>query len=112
MLIIEDQNGFTYYVGENAKDNWNLLQTVKKLPNGLNWIWFHLDNFSSAYVILCSTMKDAPKNAVTRGAELCKEYGKYKNIARVSVIYTEVKNVKRTEKVGQVTTSKTQKIIV
>jgi predicted ribosome quality control (RQC) complex YloA/Tae2 family protein len=112
MLIIEDQNGFTYYIGENAKDNWNLLQNVKKELNGLNWIWFHLDNFSSAYVVLCATKKESTKQSIIRGAQLCKEHGKYRDVPKISVIYTEVKNVKRAEKVGQVTTCKTVKIVV
>jgi predicted ribosome quality control (RQC) complex YloA/Tae2 family protein len=112
MLIVEDQNGFKYYIGENAKDNWDVLQNAKKDPNGLNWIWFHLDHFSSAYVILCCTKKESTKQAIIRGAQLCKEHGKYRDVPKLSVIYTDVKNVKRAEKVGQVTTSKTTKIVV
>ena len=110
--IVED--GFVYWIGENAKDNWDILRTAKK--QNMQWLWFHLDKMSSAYVILCATKKELKKRRalsnIKKAAALCKEHGKYKELPSVGVIYTEVGNVKKGEKIGQVTTKKTTRVVV
>ena len=39
-----------YYVGQTAKENWDLLDKAKS--ENQNFIWFHLNSFSSPYVIM------------------------------------------------------------
>ena len=55
-IIVDD---ITYYIGENAKDNWDVLHTTKK--QNMNWLWFHLDKLSSPYVVLSLTKNDIKK---------------------------------------------------
>jgi len=112
--IIDD--GIVYWVGQSASDNWDILEKAKRSDGGSLWLWFHLDNLSSAYVIVCASRselkaKGTLKQVIHRAANLCKENGKYSDIPKVGVIYTELKNVKKGSKVGQVITSKTERII-
>lgn len=116
MKIETDENGIVYWIGENANDNWGILVNAKKETNGSLWLWFHLDNLSSAYVIICATRKELKdqgllKTAVAKAANLCKLNGKYRDVPKVAVIYTELKNVKKGDKVGQVIVSKTDRIV-
>jgi len=114
--IVED--GTVYWIGENAADNWDTLVLAKKQKSGSLWLWFHLDNMSSAYVIVCKTrqeLKDTQKlkQTVSRAADLCKSNGKYRDLPKASVIYTELKNIKKGTNVGQVIVSgKTDKVVV
>lgn len=97
-------------IGQNAEDNWKILKEAKQ-----NYIWFHLDNLSSPYVILQELIKDSTKDQIYEAALACKENSKYKNIPQVTVIYTEVKNIKKGSKVGQAiikSNKKCKKIIV
>lgn len=95
----------TFQVGNNAKDNWDLLAASHQ-----DWWWFHLDKFPSCYVIICDDLEKNKDANVLRNyaAELCKEHSKYK--FKVSVIYTQVKNVQRGTKVGEAIVKKTKKI--
>lgn len=110
MLEVLAENGITYYIGKNSQDNWDLLSRVKT-QNG-NWLWFHLDGLSSAYVVACVTREFATKQVINHGGFLCKEHGKYKNLANIGVIYTEVKNVRRGVIVGQAITTKTTRFVI
>ena len=93
-----------YQVGESAKDNWDILD--KAAPNE---IWFHLDSFSSPYVIMKineSKIKKQSnyKNYIKYGSQLCKDNSKYYAQKFIKVCYTQIKNVKKTNIVGEVTT--------
>ena len=97
-------------VGHNASNNWEILSKAKQ-----NHIWFHLDNFSSPYVILQKTLKECTKNEIKNAATTCKKNSKYKNLPNVSVIYCEIKNVKKGSTVGQAiikSNKKCKKIVV
>jgi len=97
-------NEVTYWIGENAQDNWNIIDQSKQ-----NYLWFHLDKLPSAHVILCSSyaelkqkykngeLKSSPKNYINQAANYCKENSKY-----YTVIYTEIKNVSKGDTVGSV----------
>tara|TARA_B110000208_G_scaffold191711_2_gene259722 strand:- start:3157 stop:3312 length:156 start_codon:yes stop_codon:yes gene_type:complete len=43
-IIYDDKE---YYIGENAKDNWDILSNAEQTD-----IWFHLNTLTSPYVIL------------------------------------------------------------
>lgn len=91
MKLVE-YHGFEFQIGENANDNWDILKKSKQ-----NWIWFHLDNFPSPYVILTEPIKSLKKNSnfrdlINHGCLLCKENSKYSN-QKVKVIWTTCKNV-------------------
>jgi predicted ribosome quality control (RQC) complex YloA/Tae2 family protein len=98
-------------IGQNAKDNWKLLDKSESTD-----IWFHLDNYSSPYVILLmsknETISDIPNEVIKYCGLLCKENSKYKNLNNLSVIYTEIKNLTKGKEIGSVITKKTKKIII
>lgn len=109
------ENEIKYLVGENAQDNWNLLVSAKK--QNLNWLWFHLDNLASPYVVVCATLNklkavQSSKICIQRAGELCKEYSKFSKLGNVGVIYTELKHVRKGETVGQAITQKTQRFTI
>jgi len=88
-------NDITYIIGENAKDNWDILDNAKQ-----NDIWFHLDKFTSSYIIMKST--DTSKINIIYGAILCKENSKYKNFKNLKITYCSVKQLKKTKVIGEV----------
>lgn len=98
-----EYEGVNFIIGENAQDNWNLLSSSKQ-----QWIWFHLDKFSSPYVILTESLKDLKNNTyekswreyIVKAGLLCKENSKHKN-NKVKIIYTNVKNVSKGTSVGE-----------
>jgi predicted ribosome quality control (RQC) complex YloA/Tae2 family protein len=89
------EDNIIIHVGENAKDNWKLLDESNQ-----NFIWFHLKNLTSPYVII--NHSDPPKNVVNYAAALCKSHSKYNQIKKVNVIYTQVKNLRKADKEGSV----------
>ena len=98
-------------VGKNKNENWNILDNASE-----NDIWFHINNLPSCHVILHipdKNIKDKIDNRVIKYvAEICKENSKYKNFKKIIIIYTKVKNVKKTKEIGCVITKLTKKIIV
>ena len=107
-----DEDIFDISIGTSAKENWDILSTALQ-----NDLWFHLGgNLSSPHIILHipENMKarKIPKQAINKCAILCKMHSKYKDINRVSVIYTETKNVSKAGKIGSVFTKKITSIVV
>ena len=95
-------NNIKYYVGQSAKENWELLNKADQ-----TYIWFHLNSFSSPYVIMCSSINNLEElikvledvSSINQflfyGAKLCKENSKYKNLKDIKVMYTDIKNVSK-----------------
>jgi len=106
--IKDNMNDFIITIGKNAIDNMNILDKADK-----NDLWFHVENSSSSHVIIhsCNNI-NIPKNLIYRAAILCKKHSKLSKMKNISVIYTEVMNVTKMEKIGSVTTIKTKRIIV
>lgn len=103
-------NVYTIRVGENAKDNWDILRDADNLD-----IWFHVDKFSSSHVILKTNsipLKKIHKSVINYCANLCKEGSKYKNLKKLSIIYTEIRNVtiNKGGSMGSVFSRRTQQI--
>ena len=104
MREIEYQN-YIFYIGHNAKENWELLDKLSKINN--EYIWFHLNSFPSPYVIVNTTLTDLSKNSdknelLLFGSQLCKDYSKYKFLSNLKIIYTSLKKLKKTDKTGEV----------
>ena len=113
MREIEYQN-YIFYIGENAKENWELLDKFSKIND--EYIWFHLNSFPSPYVIVNTTINDLSKNnnvneVLSFGSQLCKEYSKYKFLSNLKIIYTSLKKLKKTNKIGEVIISGKKNII-
>ena len=108
-------NNIKYYVGQNARENWQILDTAMSINN--NYIWFHLNSFASPYVIMYATLDDLVGTDISicqylqYGAELCKANSKYKFMKDIKIMYVSIKKLTKTEKVGEVDVSGKSKII-
>ena len=91
MKIVEDK----YMLGENARDNWDMLSQSKP-----EHYFFHLSSFPSAYVILVCEGEPSQKE-ILRGAQICKENTKYRNLKNLKVDYCPRSNVCRGEVTGE-----------
>jgi predicted ribosome quality control (RQC) complex YloA/Tae2 family protein len=105
-----------YWVGQHAQDNWDMLDKAEQ-----NDIWFHLDNCPSSHVILKISNLDKKSKKVSKQtlihcAQQCKLHSKFSEISsnkhKIKVIYTEVKNVSKADKVGSVYTKKTDSLLI
>jgi predicted ribosome quality control (RQC) complex YloA/Tae2 family protein len=100
-----------YHIGENADENEDIIDAAKA-----DDIWFHGQGFSSCHVILEMTGlnldKKQRRQIITQGALLCKQYCKYSYMSDLAIIYTEVKNVQKTNIRGTVVTDKVKVRIV
>ena len=104
-----------YYIGRNAKDNFNVIDMGE--PHDL---WFHANNLSSCHVVACPCLhvdrKLTPmetRKIIYHGALLCKQNTqKLISISNVPIIYTELRNVRKTKTLGCVMTENTKTIII
>ena len=94
-----DSKNYTIYIGKNKNDNFEIIDNSIDTD-----LWFHVNNEPSCHVILKNTNKirDIPIQVIKRCAYLCKINSKAKTQKKCSVIYTQIKNVIKTEHVGQV----------
>ena len=108
-------NNIKFYVGQSAKENWDLLDTSLAIDK--SYIWFHLDKFSSPYVIMYSSIKNleelnlAPQLLLYYGATLCKEHSKYNYLKDLKILYMPIKNLSKGDTVGEVNIKGKGKII-
>jgi predicted ribosome quality control (RQC) complex YloA/Tae2 family protein len=104
---IHDKTIYTIRVGGSAEENWNLIDRSKQ-----NDIWFHVDGMPSCHVVLEMPDKNKPPNrsVIKYCAILCKNGSKSKDMNKVSIIYTKIKNVKKSDVTGSVTTKNTKVI--
>ena len=97
-------NDIKYVIGQNAKENYNILDQAYKI--NCDYIWFHLNSFPSCFVIMYSTLYELKPNNINDylnyGAYLCKQNTKYRNIPNLKICYTLVSNLIKGEKVGSV----------
>ena len=104
---------YIFYRGENAKDNFDLLDKFNDYPD---YLWFHLNSFPSPYVIVNITkfelLNNNDKDLLLKYAcDLCKDNSKYKNLKNLKIIWTPIKNLKKTENIGEVIISGKKNII-
>lgn len=120
-MKIETYNNISYYIGKNAQENWELLDKFKK--ENENYVWFHLNSFPSGYVIMKITMEELNENLgniskseleqyLIQGALFCKENSKYRNYTNLKIVYTTLKKLTKTDKVGEVIISGKKNIIL
>lgn len=98
----------TIYLGQSAEENWKLIDQSNQ-----NDLWFHLADHPSSHVVINIPEKTKiSNNTIKYAAVLCKEHSKLSNLKKVTVIYTNIKNVSKADKPGSVYTKKITKIIV
>lgn len=95
---------YTIFIGRSAKGN----EQIIKMSHPES-IWFHLNNISSAHIILESSGDDIPKRYINQVAQKLFEY-KTNLPKNINVIYTKVKNVKLTNTLGTVIPTNTKLI--
>lgn len=109
--------GVKFIVGKNAQENWDILDTYKKIDD--KYVWFHLNSFPSCYVIMCSTLDDIMNKPednnvnvyLNYGAYLCKDNSKYSGFNNLKIIYTTLDKLTKTNKIGEVHVTGKPKII-
>jgi predicted ribosome quality control (RQC) complex YloA/Tae2 family protein len=99
-----------FKIGGNAQENFDMIDTAS--PDDL---WFHVDNLPSEHVVASIPIdkkidKKQLGKIVTQGALLCKQFSKYASTKNLPIVYTRIKDVEKTEKIGCVLTQN-QKII-
>lgn len=104
-----DECTFRIRTGQSDKENWELIDDSEQ-----NDIWFHVEGHPSCHVVLSvGDYKKKPHQTVIKHcAALCKDGSKLKYNRKVTIIYTQIKNVKKAGKPGSVTTTSTQTIKV
>ena len=113
-MKLEIFNEVTYCIGKNAQENWDILDQLKK--ENENYVWFHLNSFSSCYVIMKCSLEELnelneKEQYLIQGAKLCKENSKYRGYTNLKVIYTTLKKLTKTDKVGEVIISGKRNLI-
>jgi len=104
-MKMEEIDDYTVIIGENAKENDELVK--ESAPND---IWLHLENMSSAHIVIKTEDKEPPKRVINMAASLFSRYCCKKVTGRYNVIWTEIKNVKTTNTVGCVVPKKIRTI--
>lgn len=99
-----DDKCYDILIGKNAYGNEEI---IKKGHD--ESLWFHIDNCSSAHIILQSCGDDIPKRYINEVAKML--FKKFDYVTRgKKVIYTKVKDVKMTNVTGTVTVKNTKTI--
>jgi hypothetical protein len=100
MKVIENGNE-TYYIGENAKDNHEMFDTMGTLEveKRTNMTWFHLNDTSSAHVFV-----NLPKDRKLRKKVLKQAayYVRYYSKDYGPVCYTSRSNLRKGGKPGEI----------
>lgn len=93
--------GFIIKVGKSTDENDMIVKQA-----GNTDLWFHLANLPSCHTVVSviRNRKDVTfnKQLIKYCANLTKLNTKYKNLRKVKVIYTEIRNVKLTDVAGKV----------
>lgn len=106
-----EYDGKKYFIliGENAKDNWNIID----ISDGED-IWFHVDDYPSSHVVLKmeenNNINTLLKQLIIECGQISKSRSKAKDLKKVNIIYTEIKNIKKGKTPGSVTTTNVRNI--
>lgn len=104
-----------FRVGKNAKENFDLID-----DSGPDDLWFHISQESSCHVVATINSDDGRtydkkilKKIAIQGAVICKQCSRYKSEMVVSVIWTSIKNVIKSETaIGSVSVDDYKVIII
>ena len=112
ILFLQGLNrDITFYIGQNKNENFDVID--KGDPDDL---WFHANEISSCHIVAIIPKDISNKELkyiIKAGALLCKKYtNKLKSLSDVEIIYTQVKNIEKTEYSGCVKIINQKKIIV
>ena len=103
----------TLLAGQNSNENNDAIDECEE-----NDLWFHSKDGSSGHVVALLPAdfvleKKDYDMIIKEGAIFCKENtAKIRNLNKVHIIYTEIKNITKTKEKGKVFTKNTKTIIV
>jgi len=100
-----------YKIGTNAQENWDLID-----ESGEDDLWFHVNGLPSCHVVTSLPNPEKyNRNELAyiakQGAVLCKQYSKYASQKKLPIIYSKIKDIKKTDVLGSVTTNQNAKLI-
>ena len=100
-----------FNIGQNQSENFEVIDSAEEHD-----LWFHAKNISSCHVI-CKLPNDIDKKdlryIIKIGALLCKNNtNNLKSFKNVEIIYTQIKNITKTNKLGCVTATNTKNMIL
>jgi predicted ribosome quality control (RQC) complex YloA/Tae2 family protein len=101
----------TFIIGKNKSENFEVIDM-----GGENDLWFHANDISSCHVVCLLSDPDIDKKdlryIIKTGALLCKNNtNKLKSMKNVEIIYTQIKNITKTDIEGCVLTQNTKSIV-
>ena len=101
----------TFIIGKNKSENFDVIDMGAE-----NDLWFHANDISSCHVVCLLSDTDVDKKdlryVIKTGALLCKNNtNKLKSMKNVEIIYTQIKNITKTEIEGCVLTQNTKSIV-
>ena len=97
-----------FKVGKNAQENWDLVReclndSSNTIGNskelGKEFLWFHLDEFPSAHVVICN--EEPNHEEINYACELVIQHSKHSRFSK-KIIYTKIKNLKLGSEIGSV----------
>ena len=89
-----------FTIGTNAKDNFDIIDNAS--PSDM---WFHVEGKPSGHIIASipeDTNKKELQAIVKQGALLCKQVSKYASEKNLTIVYTQVKDLTKTNIAGSV----------
>ena len=98
-----------YKIGTNAEENFKLIDESKE-----DDLWFHVHNHPSCHVVANITQKyprDELIYIIKQGACICKKNSKFASTDKLTIIYSKIKDIKKTDIVGTVTTNEKARLI-
>ena len=100
-----------YKIGTNAQENWDLID-----ESGEDDLWFHVNELPSCHVVTSLPNPEKyNRNELAyiakQGAVLCKQYSNYASQKKLPIIYSKIKDIKKTDVVGSVVTNQNAKLI-
>ena len=109
--IILCNREITFYIGQNQSENFDIID--RGIEDDL---WFHASDISSCHVV-ANIPKDILKKEIRYiikvGALLCKmNTNKLKSLKNVEIIYTQIKNIEKTNVSGCVITKNHKQIVI
>jgi hypothetical protein len=89
-----------YFIGKSAKENFDIIDAALD-----HHMWFHIDEEPSCHVVSAlpeNVDRKDIKYIIKQGALLCKQHSKFKSNKNVSVVFTRIENVEKTNRLGTV----------
>jgi predicted ribosome quality control (RQC) complex YloA/Tae2 family protein len=93
MMNLKSSDGWTIFVGRNRNENDHL---VNKVANPID-LWFHVLGQGGAHVLVRvpSNKQEPPKTTILEAAQIAARLSKAGSGAKVRVVYTQIKHVKK-----------------